>query len=80
VSHVFAQGGIVHSEQLIDRLWPAEDVDAARRRLHVRVSQLRRVLDPDDGEAYIITQTGGYLCWLINSSISCSDGESGMRH
>jgi DNA-binding SARP family transcriptional activator len=64
------RGRIVTSDQLLEILWPHDDPDAARRRLHVRISQLRRALDPDAATAFILTVAGGYTfnpdadCWI----------------
>lgn len=41
------RGGPVHWEVLASALWPDADADAARRNVHVAVSSLRRVLEPD---------------------------------
>ncbi|MBE0684424.1 MAG: winged helix-turn-helix domain-containing protein, partial [Anaerolineaceae bacterium] len=35
------RGKVVTSEQLIEILWPDDSFETARRRLHVRISQLR---------------------------------------
>jgi len=62
------RGKVVTGEQLIEILWPAESVESARRRLHVRISQLRSLLQ--DQKSLIQTVHGGYLfqpddsCWL----------------
>ena len=62
------RGQVVTSDQIIDILWPADDPDSARRRLHVRISQLRRALG--SGKACLQTVDGGYrfqpdeTCWL----------------
>ncbi|MBG0770095.1 MAG: winged helix-turn-helix domain-containing protein, partial [Anaerolineaceae bacterium] len=62
------RGKVVTGEQLIEILWPAEPVESARRRLHVRISQLRSLLQ--DQKSLIQTVHGGYLfqpddsCWL----------------
>jgi len=64
------RGHVVPTDQLLEILWPNEDPCTARRRLHVRISQLRRLLDPDDPSAYVLTVEGGYAfnpeadCWL----------------
>jgi len=64
------RGHVVPTDQLLEVLWPGEGPDTARRRLHVRISQLRRALDPDDPSACILTVAGGYTfnpeadCWL----------------
>ena len=62
------RGHVVPSDQLIEILWPDHSPDATRRRLHVRISQLRNAL----GEKKSLVQTvdGGYIfsldenCWL----------------
>jgi DNA-binding SARP family transcriptional activator/predicted ATPase len=62
------QGEVLPSDQIIDLLWPTDDPADARRRLHVRISQLRRVLGA--GKTCLQTVDGGYLfqpdetCWL----------------
>jgi LuxR family maltose regulon positive regulatory protein len=64
------RGHVVPTDQLLEVLWPGDGLDTARRRLHVRISQLRRALDPDDLSVYILTVAGGYTfnpeadCWL----------------
>jgi len=64
------RGRIVTSDQLLEILWPDDDPDTARRRLHVRISQLRRALDSDKPSAYVLTVEGGYTfnpdagCWI----------------
>jgi DNA-binding SARP family transcriptional activator len=61
---------VVSTDQLIDILWPDDDPDTARNRLHVRISQLRRVLAQENPSAYILTHKGGYSfnaesdCWV----------------
>lgn len=62
------RGQIVTSDQIIELLWPTDDPASARRRLHVRISQLRRALG--SGKSRLQTVEGGYLfqpdetCWL----------------
>jgi DNA-binding SARP family transcriptional activator/RecA/RadA recombinase len=64
------RGRVVTADQLLELLWPDADPPAARRRLHVRVSQLRRILSPDEPAAYLLTVEEGYTfdpqanCWL----------------
>jgi DNA-binding SARP family transcriptional activator len=61
---------VVSADQLVDILWPDDDPDTARNRLHVRISQLRRALAPENPSAYILTHRGGYGfnpeadCWI----------------
>ena len=62
------RGKVVTGEQLIDTLWPKDPIETARRRLHVRISQLRSLLQ--EKKTLIQTVHGGYLfqpdstCWL----------------
>jgi DNA-binding SARP family transcriptional activator len=64
------RGRVVPVDQLIELIWPGEDPAAARCHLHVRISQLRRALDPDDPDAHVLTVAGGYTftpntnCWI----------------
>jgi len=59
---------VVSSDQIIEHLWPSESPETARRRLHVRISQLRTALGA--GKSNVQTVDGGYLfcadenCWL----------------
>lgn len=61
---------VVSADQLIEILWPDSNPDRARRSLYVRVSQLRRALNPHDPAAYILTVEDGYTwnpeadCWI----------------
>ena len=45
------RGRVVPADQLLEILWPEDDPDAGRKRLHVRISQLRRALDPESSSA-----------------------------
>lgn len=62
------RGKVVTSEQLIEILWPDDPFETARRRLHVRISQLRSLLQ--DKKSLVQTVHGGYIsqpdetCWL----------------
>ncbi len=62
------QDQVVSSDQFIDILWPEESVEIARRRLHVRISQLRTALG--NKKPLVQTVDGGYIftpdadCWL----------------
>jgi DNA-binding SARP family transcriptional activator len=64
------RGHVVPADQLLEILWPDDDPDTARNRLHVRISQLRRALAPENPSAYILTHRGGYSlnpeanCWI----------------
>jgi DNA-binding SARP family transcriptional activator len=64
------RGQVVMMDQLLDLIWPEVDPRKARRSLQVRISQLRRLLNPDDSAAYILRQGEGYifdpaaLCWV----------------
>jgi len=62
------RGQVVSSDQIIDILWPEDSPEASRRRLHVRISQLRSALG--NGKSVVQTVDGGYIfntkenCWL----------------
>jgi DNA-binding SARP family transcriptional activator len=62
------RGKVVTSDQLIDSLWPDDSVDTARRRLHVRINQLRKGLK--DKNTLVRTVHNGYIfepddsCWI----------------
>lgn len=68
------RGRIVHKERLIELLWPDLAPDSAGSSLHVAVSQLRRLLEPElerPGQShFVLTRSGGYLfqpgddCWI----------------
>jgi DNA-binding SARP family transcriptional activator len=64
------RGRVVPADQLLEILWPEDDPDTGRSRLHVRVSQLRRALDGDNPSAFVLTVEGGYVfdpeadCWV----------------
>jgi len=60
------RGKVVPSDQLIDTLWPEEEPDSARRRLHVRISQLRHALQ--EFKSLVRTVDGGYL-FSLNEEI-----------
>lgn len=49
-------GAIISTGELLHLLWPDQDEDAARRRLHVRISELRHLLPPNT----ILTVEDGY--------------------
>jgi DNA-binding SARP family transcriptional activator len=64
------RGHVVPADQLIELLWRDDDPEIARRRLHVRISQLRHALDPTSPADHILTVEDGYLfnpeadCWI----------------
>jgi DNA-binding SARP family transcriptional activator len=64
------RGRIVPSDQLLEILWPDQDPLVARRRLHVRISQLRKALGAGGSSGCIATMEGGYSfradadCWI----------------
>lgn len=59
----FRAGRPVHREELTEALWPGTDPETAGRNLHVAISTLRHVLEPD-------------LPKGRPSSLICRDGES----
>jgi DNA-binding SARP family transcriptional activator/tetratricopeptide (TPR) repeat protein len=42
-----APGGVLHREELIDRLWPEKDLEAGANNMHRALHDLRRVTDTD---------------------------------
>jgi len=78
------RGAVVPADQLLEILWPDDNIESARRRLHVRISQLRHVLAPEDPTAFIITASGGYIfrpqaeCWL-DTVVFENQAERGRR-
>lgn len=64
------RGKVITVDQFLELLWPDAELASARRNLHVRISQLRRLLDPDNLDAHIHTHEGGYVfqansdCWI----------------
>ncbi|MCA9972774.1 MAG: winged helix-turn-helix domain-containing protein [Anaerolineales bacterium] len=61
-------GQVVTSEQLLDVLWPGDASPAARRRLHVRISQLRALLADGGAAPAVETVKGGYRFSRENGS------------
>jgi DNA-binding SARP family transcriptional activator/Tfp pilus assembly protein PilF len=78
------QGDVVTTDQIIEILWPADDPDSARSRLHVRISQLRRALGK--GKSCLKTVDGGYLfqpdesCWLDVDEFQTRISEASRFH
>ncbi len=75
---------VVTSDQLLDVLWPDEDPEVTRPRLHVRISQLRRMLDPKRPQAYIQSIDGGYIldthdAWWVDVDAFEDAAEQGRR-
>jgi DNA-binding SARP family transcriptional activator/Tfp pilus assembly protein PilF len=64
-------GKVIQADQLIEILWPNDSPDPARRRLHVRISQLRNGLQ--EKKALIQSIKGGYLCELDESCLLDTD-------
>ncbi len=79
------RGRVILADQLLEILWPDEDPDAARGRLHVRISQLRRALHPDQRSAFVRTAEGGYTfnpdagCWIDAVEFEAR-ARAGRRH
>ena len=63
-------GQVAPADQLLEILWPDAPPDVSRSRLHVRISQLRRLLDPEASTAFVQTVEEGYCladsadCWV----------------
>ncbi len=50
---------VVTADQLLEILWPGESPTATRPRLYVRISQVRRLLDPEKPQAILRSVDGG---------------------
>ena len=76
---------VVTSDQLLDVLWPDEDPEVTRPRLHVRISQLRRMLDPQQPQAHIQSVDGGgyildtHSAWWVDVDAFEDASEQGRR-
>jgi len=61
---VFERGRLFSHEELIDLLWPSVEPDKAKALLRRRISELRRILEPQlkrgSHSRYILTCPGGY--------------------
>jgi DNA-binding SARP family transcriptional activator len=66
------RGMATPTDVLIDRLWPDQDTEAARKSLHTHLSWLRRALEPDlphrAASRYIKRDEGGYRLDLRGGS------------
>lgn len=58
---VIQRGHPLTSTQIIEVLWPKEKPEVALKRLYIRISQLRRILEELKLAVNIQTVTGGYL-------------------
>ncbi|MFQ5796796.1 MAG: BTAD domain-containing putative transcriptional regulator, partial [Candidatus Bipolaricaulia bacterium] len=68
------RGRVFTQDQLIDALFPDLDLDNATRNLHKRISELRRILEPDLNRGadsqFVLRVGGGYYfsetapCWM----------------
>jgi DNA-binding SARP family transcriptional activator len=70
------RGRVVTADQLIEQLWPDEDPETARRHLHVRVSQLRRILDPDRCSPVVLTVGDGYTLDPSSCQVDAAEFEA----
>jgi DNA-binding SARP family transcriptional activator len=70
-------GRAVHRDLLTQAVWPDSDPDAARRSVHVAISSLRHLLEPDSprgqslllrrlGDSYTLTLPEGSRCDLLD--------------
>lgn len=77
--HVLALyvGRSVHRDVLVQAVWPDSQPDAGRRSVHVAISSLRHLLEPDArrgqslllprlGDSYSLTLPGGSCCDLLD--------------
>jgi DNA-binding SARP family transcriptional activator len=69
-----AHGGRpVHTETLVDALWPDMDAASGKRNLQVAVSSLRRLLDDHRPGASTLVRREGQAYALALPDVSCSD-------
>jgi DNA-binding SARP family transcriptional activator len=69
-----AHGGRpVHTETLVDALWPDLDAASGKRNLQVAVSSLRRLLDDHRAGASALVRREGAAYALALPDVSCSD-------
>ncbi len=69
-----AHGGRpVHTETLVDALWPDMDAASGKRNLQVAVSSLRRLLDDHRPGASALVRREGQAYALALPDVSCSD-------
>lgn len=79
------QPQLVSGDRLVDLVWPDEPIESTRQRLHTRISQLRRVLDPGNPQAYVHTADNGYFfmpapdCWIDTLAFE-QHAEQGRLH
>lgn len=83
---VARRSGPVRREQLIDILWPDDDVDRASRKLSVALSTLRGIVDPDrthDSDHYVAADRDGVWLvaehWDIDIEHFVADATEGLR-
>jgi DNA-binding SARP family transcriptional activator len=66
-------GRPVHTETLVDALWPDMDAAAGKRNVQVAVSSLRRLLDDHRPGASALVRREGQAYALALPDVSCSD-------
>jgi DNA-binding SARP family transcriptional activator len=82
---VARRGRPVTRDYLMETLWPGEDAEPLPNRLHVALSTLRSVLDPDrrfDGDAFVATEGDAVRVRLEQVSVDVeeflADAEAGL--
>lgn len=75
---------VVPSDRLLEILWPDQDPEVTRSRLYVRISQARRMLDPENPHAAIQSVAGGYCfypdpVWWVDVDAFEAAAERGRR-
>lgn len=73
-------GRVFSQDELLERLWPGEDPQKTAKHLRARVSELRRVLEPNlergSGSRYVKTHPKGYSFNLEGCSIDVQEFRS----
>jgi len=79
------RGHVVAPDELLEVLWPGEDPQVTRPRLHVRISQIRRMLDPSRPQAHVQSLDGGgyrfetHPNWWVDVDVFESLAEAGRQ-
>jgi predicted ATPase/DNA-binding SARP family transcriptional activator len=82
------RGRVFSTDELIEYLWPDDDLRSAASNLRGRIAELRKILEPSLGRGersrYIVTQRGGYVlgggsdCWVDAEEFARAE-EQGRR-
>ncbi len=84
------RGRVFSTDELIEYLWPGEELRSAASNLRSRVAELRKILEPTlvrgEQSRYILTQRGGYVlsvesdCWIDAEEFSQLEERGRIAH